>query len=81
MPELPSVVDIKNQLGLGGSTNNIIQTGLDTVTENVGDVAQEGAENEIEENIEGGGTISTSDQMKALLFNLANRGFLQDDYS
>ena len=78
---IPSVVDIKNQLGLGGNTNNTIQTGLDTVTGNVGDVAQAGAENEIEQNIAGGGTISTSDQMKALLFNLANRGFLQDDYS
>ena len=64
-----------------GSPTSTIQTGLETVTENVGDVAQEGAENEIEQNIAGGGTISTSDQMKALLFNLANRGFLQDDYS
>lgn len=79
--KIPSVVDIKNQLGLGGSADDTIQSGLDTTTENIGDIAQEGGENIIEENIAGGGTISTSDQMKALLFNLANRGFLQDDYS
>ena len=72
---------IANTLGLNTGDSDDIQTGFDTVTENVGDVAQEGAENTIEENIAGGGTISTSEQMKALLFNLANRGFLQDDYS
>ena len=87
MPEYftPALVNFGNSiakgLGLNTGDSDDIQTGLDTVTENFGDVAEEGGKNEIEENISGGGTISTSDQMKALLFNLANQGFLQDDYS